>query len=157
MGDKHPVSVRHGQTCFFMVFHTMLRQISNFCFCAISSREFLSALFFTLFTLTLKKMCWLFSFTCITSTFRQACLLSFPRWEQLPNGIPHLTINISFHRRFPFSLFFSPILLTWPNSPTWKTWPTKLTSSNNQHSLSPSFAFFSLGEKLSPIYPRRRT
>ena len=49
MGDKHPVSVRHGQTCFFMVFHTMLRQISNFCFCAISLREFLSALFFTFF------------------------------------------------------------------------------------------------------------
>ena len=102
MGDKHPVSVRHGQTCFFMVFHTMLRQISNFCFCAISLREFLSALFFTFFYPKYEKDVLLFSFTCITSTFRQACLLSFPRWEQLPNGIPHLTINISFHRRFPF-------------------------------------------------------
>ena len=32
-----------------MVFHAFLRQIPNYCFCAISSREFLSVLFFTLF------------------------------------------------------------------------------------------------------------
>ena len=46
---RGPVSLRGGQTCFFMVFHAILRQISNFCFCAIFS--FLSVLFFTFFQL----------------------------------------------------------------------------------------------------------
>ena len=35
----HPVSLRGGQTYFVMVFHTLLRQILNYCFSAISSHE----------------------------------------------------------------------------------------------------------------------
>ena len=36
---RHPVSFRGGQTFFFMAFHSILRQILNCGFCAISSRE----------------------------------------------------------------------------------------------------------------------
>ena len=35
----HPVSWRDGQTCFWIVFYTILRQILNYCFCAIFLRE----------------------------------------------------------------------------------------------------------------------
>ena len=44
------LSWRRGQACFVMVFHAILRQISNYCFCAISLREFLSVLFFYAFS-----------------------------------------------------------------------------------------------------------
>ena len=37
--NKHPVSLSGGQTCFLMAFHVILRQISNYYFCAISSRK----------------------------------------------------------------------------------------------------------------------
>ena len=37
--NRHPVSLRSGQICFSMVFHAILRQLSNYRFCAISSRE----------------------------------------------------------------------------------------------------------------------
>ena len=37
--NRHPVSLRGGQTFFFMAFHTILRQILNFGFSAISSHE----------------------------------------------------------------------------------------------------------------------
>ena len=157
LDDRHPVSLRRGQTCFFMVFHTMLRRILNFCFCAISSREFFVCAIFYPFYPNYEKDVLIIFIYMYHKYFQTGLSSVISQVGQLPNGIPHLTINISFHCRFPFPLFFSPIWLTWPNSPTWKTWPTKLTSCNNQDSLSPSFAFFSLGEKLSPIYPRRRT
>ena len=44
--DRHPVSLRDGQTCFLMAFHVILRQILNCCFCTISLREILSVLAF---------------------------------------------------------------------------------------------------------------
>ena len=37
--NRHPVSSRGGETHFLIVFHAIIRQISNYCFCAISSCE----------------------------------------------------------------------------------------------------------------------
>ena len=37
--NRRPLNLRGGQLCFLMVFHADLRQISNYLFCAISSRE----------------------------------------------------------------------------------------------------------------------
>ena len=52
----HPDSLRWSRTCFLAVFHTILSQISNYYFCAISSCKFLSVLFFMLFpTMTWKS------------------------------------------------------------------------------------------------------
>ena len=44
----HPVSLRGGQTCFLIVFYAILRQILNYCFCAISLRELSICVIFTL-------------------------------------------------------------------------------------------------------------
>ena len=62
--NRHPVSLKNGQIWFLMVFHVILKQISNYCFCTISLREFLSVLFCTLFPTvglakTLRKDWWL--------------------------------------------------------------------------------------------------
>ena len=35
--NRHPLSLRGGETYFLIVFHAIIRQISNYCFCAISS------------------------------------------------------------------------------------------------------------------------
>ena len=37
--DVYPLSLKDGQTYFWILFHTILRQISNYRFCAFSSRE----------------------------------------------------------------------------------------------------------------------
>ena len=48
--NRHPVSLRGGQTCVLMVIHTILRHISNSCFCAVHSRELsVCAILFTFF------------------------------------------------------------------------------------------------------------
>ena len=37
--NRHHLSLRGGHTCFVMVFHSILRQYSNYRFCALSSRD----------------------------------------------------------------------------------------------------------------------
>ena len=39
--NRHPASLRVGQTCFLMVFHAILGQLSDYCFFAIFSCEIL--------------------------------------------------------------------------------------------------------------------
>ena len=46
----HPESLRHGQTCFFMVFHAILRLISNRLFCAIYPPELSVCAIFNVFS-----------------------------------------------------------------------------------------------------------
>ena len=53
--NKHPVSLRGGQTFFFMAFHTIL----NYCVCAISSRELsVCAIFYAFSNYTVHLRTW---------------------------------------------------------------------------------------------------
>ena len=66
--NGHPVSFMGGQTSFFMAFHIILRQISNYCFCAISSREFsVNAIFYAFYNYEadlFQAVSWMFSIKC---------------------------------------------------------------------------------------------
>ena len=48
-GTPCNVTMRDGQTCFLMVYHAILRQFSNYRFCAISSRELSECAIFMFF------------------------------------------------------------------------------------------------------------
>ena len=37
--NRHPLSLKGGAKCLFMVFHAILRQILKYCVCAFSLRE----------------------------------------------------------------------------------------------------------------------
>ena len=50
--NRHPLSLSVGKTCFLMTFHVILRQISNYCLCAVPLGEFsVCAIFSHLFQL----------------------------------------------------------------------------------------------------------
>ena len=110
MDDRHPVSLRHGQTCFFMVFHTMLRQISNFCFCAISSHEFLSAFFSPFYPNYEKDVLIIFIYmyhkyfqTDLSSVISQVGTIT--KWDPSSNNQHFLSPSFSFS-----SLFLSNLI-----------------------------------------------
>ena len=115
-----------------MVFHAFLRQIPNYCFCAISSREFLSVLFFTLFptinkksrgsqrsprssarNTCLRQVCTVSQARrVVAATWLLAAILALPRnWIQVLQDSGHPSI-LSIHTIHPVRLVRHPTLFS---------------------------------------------
>ena len=110
MDERLPVSLRNGQTCLFMVFHTMLRQISNFCFCAIYSHELWSAFFSPFYPNYEKDVLIIFIYmyhkyfqTGLSSVISQVGTIT--EWDPSSNNQHFLPPSFSF-----FSLFLSNLI-----------------------------------------------